>query len=378
MRKKKILTVVGTRPEIIRLSSIINKLDKSFNHILVNTNQNFTSSLNDIFFKNFNLKKPKYSLKNKSKNSVQFIGEMLNYIDRILKIENPDGFIILGDTYSCVSSYVAKKNKIPIFHLEAGNRSFDPRVPEEINRKLVDHLSDVNICYSENSRQNLIKEGFTYENVFVSGSPLKEVYTQVNKLVENSKIMKKLNINQNYFFVVSIHRDENVNNLVNLKKIFKTISNIAKKLKLKAIVSLHPKTKDRIQGSDKSIFNFPYILFHEPFDFIDYCSLQKNSKFVISDSGSISEESYIQNFAAINIRDSHERSEAMDNGVVIMSGFHDKGLEEAVSILAQQGFAGPKSRNIVIPCYDEENVSDKIVNITNSYVNYINLRKWYN
>ena len=189
--KKKILTVVGTRPEIIRLSSIINKLDKSFNHILVNTNQNFTSSLNNVFFKNFNLKKPKYSLKNKSKNSLEFIGEMLNFINKILIKENPDGFLILGDTYSCLSSYVAKKHKIPIFHIEAGNRSYDPRVPEEINRKLIDHLSDINLCYSENARQNLINEGLTYENVFVVGSPLKEVYDKAYHLIENSKIKKK-------------------------------------------------------------------------------------------------------------------------------------------------------------------------------------------
>ena len=376
--KKKILTVVGTRPEIIRLSSIINKLDKSFNHILVNTNQNFTSSLNNVFFKNFNLKKPKYSLKNKSKNSLEFIGEMLNFINKILIKENPDGFLILGDTYSCLSSYVAKKHKIPIFHIEAGNRSYDPRVPEEINRKLIDHLSDINLCYSENARQNLINEGLTYENVFVVGSPLKEVYDKAYHLIENSKIKKKLNIKNGSYSIVSIHRDENVQDIKNLEDIFKFINHISKKYNLKSIISLHPKTKDKILKNFKSIISLNNLIFNDPFNFIDYSSLQKSSKFVISDSGSISEESYIQNFAAINIRDSHERSEAMDNGTVLMSGFNSDGLQNAINILEQQKFFGPKSRNVKIQCYDEINVSDKIINILSSYINYVKKRKWYN
>lgn len=376
--KKKILTVVGTRPEIIRLSSIINKLDKSFDHILVNTNQNFTSSLNKVFFENFKLKKPKYSLKNKSKNSLEFIGKMLNYIDRIIIEESPDGFLILGDTHSCLSSYVAKKHKIPIFHIEAGNRSYDPRVPEEINRKLIDHLSDINLCYSENARQNLINEGLTYENVFVVGSPLKEVYDKAYHLIENSKIKKKLNIKNGNYSIVSIHRDENVQDIENLKDIFKFINHISKKYNLKSIISLHPKTKDKILKNFRSIISLDNLTFHDPFDFIDYSSLQKSSKFVISDSGSISEESYIQNFAAINIRDSHERSEAMDNGTVIMSGFNSDGLKNAINILEQQKFFGPKSRNVKIQCYDEINVSDKIINILSSYINYVKKRKWYN
>ena len=376
--KKKIVTVVGTRPEIIRLSSIINKLDKNFNHILVNTNQNFDKNLNRVFFENFNLKIPKYNMKNNEKSPIKFIGKTFDYINQILINEKPDAFLVLGDTNSSLSCYVAKKNNIPIFHIEAGNRSFDPRVPEEINRKLVDHLSDFNICYSENSRQNLISEGFTYEKVFVSGSPLKEVFIKSQKLIQNSKILNKLKISKRNFFLISIHRDENVKDIDNLKKVFDYISKISKKNKLKSVITLHPKTKDKLSKNYKYILKDKNLIFQLPFDFKDYCMLQKHSKFVISDSGSISEESYIQDFPAINIRDSHERSEAMDNGTVVMSGFSPEGLKGAINILVNQKFLGPQSRKINIPFYNELNVSDKIVTILISYINYAKKRKWFN
>lgn len=376
--KKKIVTVVGTRPEIIRLSSIINKLDKHFNHILVNTNQNFDKNLNRVFFKNFDLKIPKYNMKNNEKDSIKFIGKAFDYINKILINEKPDAFLVLGDTNSSLSSYVAKKNNIPIFHIEAGNRSFDPRVPEEINRKLIDHLSDFNICYSENSRQNLISEGFTYEKVFVCGSPLKEVFIKSQNLIQNSKILNNLKIDKKNFFLISIHRDENVKDKDNLKKIFDYISRFSKKNKLKSVISLHPKTKDKISKNYKYILKDKNLIFQSPFDFKDYSMLQKHSKFVISDSGSISEESYIQDFPAINIRDSHERSEAMDNGTVVMSGFSQEGLKDAINILSNQKFLGPQSRKINIPFYNEQNVSDKIVTIISSYINYAKKRKWFN
>lgn len=377
MKKNKILTVIGTRPEIIRLSSIINKLDKNFTHLLLNTNQNFDKNLNKVFFDNFQLKKPKYFMKNSSKNPLEFITLMFKFIDKIIKKEKPDGFLVLGDTNSCLSSYIAKKNQIPIFHLEAGNRSFDPRVPEEINRKLVDHLSDINICYSNNSRQNLIREGYTLENVFVCGSPLNEVFINQKKLLDKSNIINKLKLFNKRFILVSIHREENLKELNNLNKIFKFISNYCKKNKLKAIISLHPKTKDKISKYLKTALKNKNFIFHKPFDFFDYCTLQKKSKFTISDSGSISEESYMQNFPAINIRDSHERSEAMDQGTVIMSGFSDTGLERAIAILVKQNFSGPKTRGIKIHEYDEVNVSDKIVNLVESYIDYLKIRKWY-
>ncbi len=375
MKKVKIITAVGTRPEIIRLSAVINKLEKYFDHILINTNQNFDKNLNQVFFKNFLIKKPKYTIKNNSKNPYIFLGKLFQYTDSIIKKEKPDAFLVLGDTNSCLCSYVAKRNMIPVFHIEAGNRAFDNRVPEEINRKIIDHIADINICYSDNSRNNLISEGCQLDTTFVSGSPLREVINNNLSKINNSNVIKKLSLQKKKFIVASIHRQENVENSSNIKKIFFALNKISKLLSSKVVITLHPKTKEKI-NKIKGVKSKNF-LFCKPFDFFDYCKLQKEAKFVFSDSGTIAEESYMLNFPALNVRFSHERGEAMDNGCVMMTGLMENSIMQSVDVLKKQNFLGPKDRGIKINFYEEKNFSDKICTIINSYYNYVSEKKYF-
>jgi UDP-N-acetyl-L-fucosamine synthase len=371
----KIITVVGTRPEIIRLSSIIKKLEYNFNHILINTNQNYNKNLNSIFFKNFNIKKPKYNLNTKSKTTIETVSKIINKVDKIIEKEKPDAFLVLGDTNSCLSSYSAKRRKVPIFHLEAGNRCFDENVPEEINRKIVDNISDINLTYSLNSKLNLLNEGFKIDTLFEVGSPLYEVIKGNLKKIEKSNILNKLMITKKKYILVSIHREENVDDEKKLHQIFNILSAVVTKTRCKIIFTLHPRTKKMISKS--KIKPHKDIKFFSPFSFFDYCFLQKNSKFVISDSGSISEESVILNFPAINLRTSHERSEAMDGGAVIMTGINQKSVMQSIKIMESQFFLGPNDRNIRVKSYEQSNVSDKVVGIINSYYHSIKKNKWF-
>ena len=376
MSKIKIVTVVGTRPEIIRLSSIIKKLESNFKHVLINTNQNYNKNLNSIFFQNFQIKKPKYNINTKSKTNIETISKIINKVDKILEKEKPDAFLVLGDTNSCLSCYSAKRRKIPIFHLEAGNRCFDENVPEEINRKIVDNISDINLTYSLNSKLNLLNEGFKIDTLFEVGSPLYEVIKDNTKKIEKSNILKKITAHKKKYILASIHREENVDDEKKLHHIFKILSAVIKKTGCKIIFTLHPRTKKMIIKN--KIKPHKDIKFFDPFHFFDYCFLQKNAKFVISDSGSISEESVILNFPAINLRNSHERAEAMDSSAVIMTGINQTSVMQSINIMHNQNFLGTNDRNIRVKSYEQINVSDKVVGIINSYYHSIKENKWHN
>ena len=367
-KKNKLLTVVGTRPELIRLSRIIPSLDKSFNHILVHTNQNFDKNLNEIFFKDLDIRKPDYFFKTKNVSSIKLIGDIFVKIQKIIDKEKPNAFFVLGDTNSCLTAYVAKKNKIPIFHYESGNRSYDQNVPEEINRKVVDHLSDVNITYSENSKSNLIREGVNPEFIFNVGSPLNEVLDFYKKKIDNSKILKKLSLRKNDFILVSSHRQENLEDKELFINFVRKIINISIKLKKKIIFSTHPRTKKIL---DKVNLKNKKKIFLNPLNFSDYNCLQKNSYIVLSDSGTINEESDILKFDAINLRDNHERHEAMENGSTIMTKFDENNILNSISIV--------KSTKIMsnISDYQAKDVSSKICRIIQSYIFKINKKIYF-
>ena len=370
--RSKILIILGTRPEIIRLSCIIKKLEKNFNLQIVNTNQNFDKNLNRIFFKDLGLKKPLYNLDLKNSNPIEFISNLFNKIDKILSFEKPDGVLVLGDTNSALSVFCAKRKKIPIFHVEAGNRCFDQRVPEEINRTLIDKLSDINITYSENAKQNLIKENFELDRIVKVGSPLFEVFYNYKNEIDNSDILKRLNLKKKEYLLVSCHREENVEDLKNLRNIFISINKIAKKNKLKIIFSTHPRIKTKLKKINSN--NLKNITFCKPFGFFDYVNLQLNSKLTISDSGSIVEESNILNFPAINLRETTERQEGMEKGFCIMSGLNTGSIIRSAEIILNQ--YSDNVNDDIHPDYSEINVSKKIVVIIQSYLNYINRKVW--
>ena len=349
--KNKILVILGTRPEIIRLSCIINKIEKYFSLIVINTNQNFDKNLNDNFFKDLRLKKPKYTLnKKKYKNSIHFISNLLIEVDRILDIEKPDAVLVLGDTNSGLSILSAKKKKIPIFHIEAGNRCYDQRVPEEINRVLIDKIADINMVYSDVAKINLIKEGFDLEKIFKIGSPLFEIFKEYKAEIENSIILKKLRLIKNNYILVSCHREENVGNFYNLNSIFIALNEISKKLNKK-------------------------IIFLKPFNYFDYIKLQLNAKITISDSGSIVEESNILNFPAINLRETTERQEGMEKGSVVISSLDSEHIVKSVEIVLRRFSSNPEKD--IHKDYSEINVSEKVINILQSYIPYINRRTWF-
>lgn len=372
--KKKILVILGTRPEIVRLSCIVKKLEKNFNTILVNSNQNFDKNLNKVFFENFNYKKPKYSLAIKNyKNPINFLSIFFNFIDQVFQKEKPDAVVILGDTNTALSAICAKKRKIPIFHLEAGNRCFDNRVPEEINRVLVDRISDINLVYSDVAKQNLIKENFDLDKVIKIGSPLYEVFNSFDKKIKNSKILGKLKLNKKQYMLVSCHREENVDSYQNLKNIFLAIEKISLKHRIKVLFSLHPRTKSKLKNFPNKILKS--IIFHKPFGFFDYINLQINSKLIISDSGSIIEESNILNLPSINLRETTERQEGFEKSFSIMSGLKSDDIFESAEIVIKK-FNNHVNEDLH-PDYMQKNVSDRVVTIIQSYINYINQKTWY-
>jgi UDP-N-acetylglucosamine 2-epimerase (non-hydrolysing) len=371
--KLKVLTILGTRPEIVRLSRIISKLNIFFDHVLVNTGQNYDTNLSSIFFKELKLRRPDYNLNCKNKNYVEFISEVLVKIDSVLLKEKPDAVLVLGDTNSALSVLVAKKRQIPIFHIEAGNRCFDLRVPEEINRSLIDKISDINMVYSDVAKNNLIKENFSLDKIIKIGSPLREVFEYYKFEIEDSKILNQLNLTKKNYILVSCHREENLISYDNLNKIFLAISKISKKHKAKLIFSTHPRIQKILKNIKKSLLK--NILFHKPFGYFDYVQLQKNSKLTISDSGSIVEESNILNFPALNLRETTERQEGMEKASVVISSLKIDnivaGAEIAISKFSEN------SQSEIHQDYSELNVSNKVVTIIQSYTDYINRKVWF-
>jgi UDP-N-acetylglucosamine 2-epimerase len=374
MKKLKVLTVVGTRPEIIRLSQVIKKLDEanSIDHILIHTGQNYDYELNEVFFKDLGLRKPDYFLNAAGITATATIGQIIINIDPVLEKEKPDAFLVLGDTNSCLCAIPAKKRQIPIFHMEAGNRCFDQRVPEETNRRIVDHISDVNLTYSDIAREYLLREGLPADRIIKTGSPMYEVLFANMKEIEASKILSDLSLEKGRYFVVSAHREENINSN-NFEKLVSTLNLIATQFKLPIIVSTHPRTRNKI--TEKKIQFNPLVQLMKPLGFHDYNHLQKNAKVVLSDSGTISEESSIMNFPALNIRDAHERPEAMEEASVMMVGLNEERILQGLILLDGQHKKDKRTFRPVAD-YSMPNVSDKVVRIVLSYTDYINRVVW--
>ncbi len=371
MKKLKVLTVVGTRPEIIRLSCTLIALDKSdaIEHVLVHTGQNYDYELNEIFFSDLGLRKPDYFLEAAGKNATETIGNILINIDPVLEKEKPDAFLVLGDTNSCLCAIPAKKRQIPVFHMEAGNRCFDQRVPEETNRKIVDHISDINLTYSDIAREYLLKEGFLPDRVIKTGSPMYEVLYKFLLKIKTSNIIEKLELTKNKFFVVSAHREENINNSRNLNGLIDSLNQIAELYNYPIIVSAHPRTRNMIKNKDIKTHKNIHIL--KPLGFLDYNCLQMNSFAVLSDSGTINEESSILNFRALNLREAHERPEAMEEASVMMVGMNTDRIIQGLTELSRQEITDNRNFREVSD-YSMPNVSLKVVRIIISYVDYIN------
>ncbi len=373
--KLKVLTVVGTRPEIIRLARVLQKLDDSeaIEHTLVHTGQNYDYELNQIFFEDLGLRKPDYFLEAAGKNATETAGQILIKIDPVLEQVQPDAFLVLGDTNSCLCAIAAKKRHIPIFHMEAGNRCFDQRVPEETNRKIVDHVSDINLTYSSIAREYLLREGLSADRVIKTGSPMFEVLHHYLPQIEKSNVLEKLNLQKEKFFVVSAHREENINSEKNFRGLMTSLNLIAEKYGYPIIVSTHPRTRNMI---NKMLIEMrPEIEFLKPLGFHDYNALQKNAYAVLSDSGTISEESSILNFRALNIREAHERPEAMEEASVMMVGLSPERIMQGLVQVLQQKTG--KERNFrPVGDYSMPNVSDKVVRIILSYTDYIKRVVW--
>ena len=374
MKKLKVLTVVGTRPEIIRLSRVLAKLDESpaIDHVLVHTGQNYDYELNEIFFEDLGLRKPDHFLNAAGKNATETIGQIIINIDPILDQEQPDAFLVLGDTNSCLCSIPAKKRHIPIFHMEAGNRCFDQRVPEETNRRIVDHISDINLTYSDIAREYLLREGMPADRVIKTGSPMFEVLNHFMPKIKSSNVLEELSLKQHEYFVVSAHREENISSERNFMNLVTSLNNIAQHYGMPVIVSAHPRTRKMIEN--KQVTFDPLVQMMKPFGLSDYISLQMNAKAVLSDSGTISEESSILNFPALNIRDAHERPEGMEEASVMMVGLNP---ERVMQGLVQVESQNRTERNFrPVADYSMPNVSDKVVRIILSYTDYIKRVVW--
>jgi len=369
------MTIVGTRPEIIKLSRIIAELDKIVNHILVHTGQNYDFELNEVFFKDLGVRKPDYFLEAVGDSTAETIGNIIAKSDKVFEKENPDAALLYGDTNSCLAVISAKRRQIPIFHMEAGNRSFDQRVPEELNRKIVDHLSDINMPLTEQARDYLISEGIRPETVIKTGSCMKEILKFYKEKIDNSKVLQNLELEEGDYFVVSTHREENVDYPENLVLLLESLNAIAEKYQVPLIISTHPRTQNRLNSLENKIKMNSLIKFLKPMGFFEYIKLQQNAKCVISDSGTITEESSILSFPAIMIREAHERPEGMDEGAVIMSGIgKDRILESIDVVIKQFEFEGNSFR--IIQDYNVENVSVKVVRIILSYIDYVNRTVW--
>ncbi|MDO5404461.1 MAG: UDP-N-acetylglucosamine 2-epimerase (non-hydrolyzing) [Proteus sp. (in: enterobacteria)] len=373
MKKLKVVSVVGTRPEIIRLSRVLIKLDQFCEHIIVHTGQNYDYELNEIFFTDLGVRKPDYFLNAAGINAAETIGNVIIKVDQVLEKVSPEAVLILGDTNSCISAIPAKRRKIPIFHMEAGNRCFDQRVPEETNRRIVDHTADINLTYSDIARQYLLSEGIPADRVIKTGSPMFEVLSHYMDQIDNSNVLSQLGLESGKFFVVSAHREENVDSPKHLMKLVNILNTIAEKYDLPVIVSTHPRTRKRIDDHGITFHNNIQLL--KPLGFHDYNHLQKYAKAVLSDSGTITEESSIMNFPALNIREAHERPEGFEEASVMMVGLECDRVLQALNILSSQ----PRGKERLlrpVADYSMPNVSDKVVRIIHSYTDYVKRVVW--
>lgn len=372
MKKLKVMTVVGTRPEIIRLSAVINKLEDSnaIEHTLVHTGQNYDYELNEVFFKDFNLRKPDYFLNAATGTAVETIGNILVKVDPIMEEVRPDAFLVLGDTNSCLCAIAAKRRHIPIFHMEAGNRCFDARVPEETNRKIVDHTADINLTYSDIAREYLLREGFPSDRIIKTGSPMFEVLNSRKDDIETSDVLERLGLEEEKYFVVSAHREENINSETNFLDLVDSLNAVAEKYNMPVIVSTHPRTRNMINA--KGVEFNPLVKTMKPLGFNDYVKLQTKANAVLSDSGTISEESSILGFRALNIRQAHERPEAMEEASVMLVGLKKERILQGLEILETQD----KSTLRRVVDYSMPNVSDKVLRIILSYTDYVNRVIW--
>ena len=373
MKKLKIATVVGTRPEIIRLACVLKKLDEHCEHILIHTGQNYDYELNEIFFDDLGIRKPDYFLGAAGTTGAETIGNVIIKVDKVLEEIQPEAMLVLGDTNSCMALLPAKRRKIPTFHMEAGNRCFDQRVPEEINRRLVDHMADINLTYSSIARDYLLSEGLPADMVIKTGSPMFEVINAYRDGIEASEVLIKLKLEKYNFFVVSAHREENIDSDVNFLKLTDSLNLIAKTYNIPVIVSTHPRTQKRIDTMGIKFHGLVQLL--KPLGFKDYNKLQISAKVALSDSGTINEESSIMNFPALNLREAHERPEGMEEAAVIMTGLGSERIMQGLAILESQ----PRdSERLIRQVYDYSmpNVSDKIVRIIHSYTDYVNRVVW--
>lgn len=373
MKKLKVMTVVGTRPEIIRLSRVLAKLDDYCEHILVHTGQNYDYELNQIFFDDLGIRKPDHFLNAAGANGVETIGNVIIAVDSVLAQEKPDAMLVLGDTNSCMAVIPAKRRKTPSFHMEAGNRCFDMRVPEEINRRIVDHTADINLTYSSIAREYLLREGLPPDMVIKTGSPMNEVLNYYSADIESSKILELLALEVNQFFLVSAHREENIDSEKSFNKLVNVLNGIAQTYKLPVIVSTHPRTQKRVNEVGASFD--PLVRFLKPMGFKDYNKLQMTARAVLSDSGTVNEESSILNIPALNLREAHERPEAMEEAAVMMVGLELDRVYQGLRILENQ-HRGTERRLRLVSDYSIPNVSEKVVRIIHSYTDYVNRVTW--
>lgn len=374
MKKLKVLTVVGTRPEIIRLSRVMAALDQHCDHVIAHTGQNYDYELNEIFFQDLEVRKPDHFLNAAGVNAAETIGKVIIAVDAVLEQEQPDAMLILGDTNSCLAAIPAKRRKIPIFHMEAGNRCFDQRVPEETNRKIVDHTADINLTYSSIAREYLLREGLPPDRIIKTGSPMYEVLHHYLPGIHASDVVARLDLTEGQYFVVSAHREENIDSDVNFGKLVATLNAVAETYQLPIIVSTHPRTQKKVDA--KGVSFHPLVRLLKPLGFKDYVKLQASSKAVLSDSGTISEESSILNFPALNIREAHERPEAMEEAAVMMTGLDVERVLQALAVLHTQA-RGDKRDLKLVADYSAANVSDKVVRIIHSYTDYVNRKVWH-
>ncbi|MDH1815226.1 non-hydrolyzing UDP-N-acetylglucosamine 2-epimerase [Comamonas aquatica] len=373
MKKLKVMTVVGTRPEIIRLSRVMARLDEYCDHVLVHTGQNYDYELNQIFFDDLGIRKPDHFLNAAGGSAAETIGKVIITVDGVLASEKPDALLVLGDTNSCMAVLPAKRRKIPVFHMEAGNRCFDQRVPEEINRRIVDHTADVNLTYSTIARECLLSEGLPPDLVIKIGSPMAEVLAHYQSRIDASDVLKRLELSAGQFFVVSAHREENVDSDVNFRKLVSLLNSVAEQYGLPVIVSTHPRTQKRVDAMGAKFHANVQLL--KPLGFSDYVKLQLSAKAVLSDSGTITEESSILNFPALNLREAQERHEGMEEAAVMMVGLEEQRVMQGLAILQDQP-SGQKRLLRQVADYSMPNVSDKVLRIIHSYTDYVNRVVW--
>lgn len=370
----KVMTIVGTRPEVIRLSRVIEKLDRHAAHVLVHTGQNYDYELNQVFFDELGIRRPDHFLEAAGENAAETIGKVIIAADKVLEQQHPEALLLLGDTNSALAAIAAKRRKVPIFHMEAGNRCFDFRVPEEINRRIVDHIADINLTYSQIARDYLLREGLPPDQVICTGSPMREVLEHYRAGIEASDVLERLNIAAGGYFVVSSHREENVDAPANLQRLFDLLNRLAQRHDLPVIVSTHPRTRKRMETL--GLQADARVRFCKPFGFLDYVQLQRHARAVLSDSGTITEESSILNFPALNLREAHERPEGFEEAAVMMVGLDHERVDQALAILAEQPRGNERQLQMVSD-YRADNVSDKVLRIILSYADFVQRRVWH-